>query len=922
MKQAFFGLKDFFQFLSKTKTFLESESAIKRLAWEKVNKSSTKGVWVQLIEPSDNPNASEEVFKIFLDANNQEIYQAGDDWVEIGSSEYDCLFCINSKGKPLKTYKTIEHATEAIQRICEAIRRENEALEDVNAENITLTYYHCEKGSDGFHIKECDHSKRPIFFHEYKLRILDRDEEKEQLLLERYPAKPFLIIRPNTYQLERQIDAIQKIQSEPREFQRPLLRLLESADHAYWQTPNAYSIEEKFWYILTDSERLGSDAQREFVLKALSSPDFTFCEGPPGSGKTTTICELILQLAEQGKRVLLCASTHVAVDNVIERLMDKDTPHRDKIIPLRIGKDKRAISEKVQQFLIQEFIPTERKRILMELKKKNPLTAAQEAFQKQLSADERDQTIERMILDCANLICGTTIGILQHPDIKYKEDPPPQFDVLIIDEASKTTFQEFLVPALLAKKWVLVGDPKQLSPYVEDDFTAVNLRPCLPEKFKRNSCVDAFYAGTEQISKHKAGLICSDNSEEIEFYHQQAEKCGALACTTSNTKKMLYADLVIDSADNINKCIECLPLDITYIRDENESLSPLIHYRVAAYNKLKKRERESAPIWENELAWRIARIYEQRHNNNELEKESGYSSGAQHQTRVKPKPNKTIEKRNREIKKLLPFDDTDGNIEERINNVKRIALPSILESLQDGFERNKKQKRGTALTDGFPKDALQDRHVQLTAQHRMHPDIARFPREYIYNNDALHTSDDMIKAREWSYRPGQNKVIWLDIESKPQKNNSNNKEADAILTELEEFNNWAGANHKDDGKDWVVAILSFYRGQENEIRKKLRKWTNNREGRRHFRSKNNVEIQLCTVDKFQGHEADYVLLSFVKDHKTDFLESPNRLNVAITRARYKMMIFGNAKAMEIASGVLGPLAITTHREKKIGKNDD
>ena len=45
--------------------------------------------------------------------------------------------------------------------------------------------------------------------------------------------------------------------------------------------------------------------------------------GPPGSGKTTAICELVLQLAKQGKRALLCASTHVAVDNVLERILNR-----------------------------------------------------------------------------------------------------------------------------------------------------------------------------------------------------------------------------------------------------------------------------------------------------------------------------------------------------------------------------------------------------------------------------------------------------------------------------------------------------------------------------------------------------------------------------------------------------------------------
>ncbi|WP_219587823.1 AAA domain-containing protein, partial [Vibrio parahaemolyticus] len=71
------------------------------------------------------------------------------------------------------------------------------------------------------------------------------------------------------------------------------------------------------------------------------------------------------------------------------------------------------------------------------------------------------------------------------------------------------------------------------------------------------------------------------------------------------------------------------------------------------------------------------------------------------------------------------------------------------------------------------------------------------------------------------------------------------------------------------------------------------------------------DVQVCTVDKFQGHEADLVLLSFMNSHATSFLESPNRLNVAVTRARYAQVIFGNRNAMKRASGVLAQLAEDT-----------
>ena len=85
-----------------------------------------------------------------------------------------------------------------------------------------------------------------------------------------------------------------------------------------------------------------------------------------------------------------------------------------------------------------------------------------------------------------------------------------------------------------------------------------------------------------------------------------------------------------------------------------------------------------------------------------------------------------------------------------------------------------------------------------------------------------------------------------------------------------------------------------------------------------------MTIELCTVDRFQGHEADFVLISFVNKRATSFLQSPNRLNVALTRARYQRVIIGDRRAMMdkgARDGVLWKLAENERWENAIkGKN--
>ena len=76
-------------------------------------------------------------------------------------------------------------------------------------------------------------------------------------------------------------------------------------------------------------------SQKQAIIKCLNSNSIFCLQGPPGTGKTQTITELVYQYNKMGKKVLLSSQTHIAIDNVIERL-----PKELNILPLRLVRDR------------------------------------------------------------------------------------------------------------------------------------------------------------------------------------------------------------------------------------------------------------------------------------------------------------------------------------------------------------------------------------------------------------------------------------------------------------------------------------------------------------------------------------------------------------------------------------------------------
>jgi len=742
--------------------------------------------------------------------------------------------------------------------------------------------------------------------------IIDGRESENTLILRKkggnidFPEGKILKVKANTYPLKKQREAITTLKNMPAAEHASLIKLFENREKARWDYPDNQQISDSEWEVITDTKRSGYKEQRDFVNKALNTKDFAILEGPPGSGKTTVILELICQLVKQNKRVLLCGSTHVAIDNILERLKEKSFLEKFHILPVRIGDEKR-INEDIREFQINNLI------------------------EENGSEDDLD-----LLLDAANLVCGTTIGILQHPKFKKRnncdyddngkkiknswiEPIIPEFDYLIIDESSKTTFQEFLVPALYAKKWILAGDVMQLSPFTERENIVSNLKNLTISKSlqyaifylqKLKDCVR--YGGNRFVLPASAEII-KDMYLELTSGRISDFKDKVILFVTSNELKNTDDYHILFSDFRSINFLEIAIADIILV-DENyfQDFLPYLSERHAVLRSEPWVKSEHAFIhnayqtghpfsykekWrEFKNSFEIVQSLNKYFVEKDWAEETAWRIDREHQLRLIEK-NKTKERYTKQIKELLPKSIAGEKIEEEMNSIAEMAFPSILESLVQGI-KGRKTKVESVISEGFKLDDLEKRKTTLIYQHRMHSEISKFPREQFYKDrDALkdlELPNHINDLRSWNYNRYPSRSIWVNVNGKTEKN-YNLDEVNSLMEHLKEFiqdtkNNWT------ENKERTVACLTFYRGQESRIREKLQALCKKENGISNFHYRENdvsINIKLHTVDKFQGHEADLVFLSMVQTKRVGFMDNPNRLNVAITRAKFQLVVFGN-----------------------------
>ena len=328
-------------------------------------------------------------------------------------------------------------------------------------------------------------------------RIEFRKDTPKELL-----RKGLLKKRNSTEHLDIQIEAISTL------FRRKEQKFYQSIIPSEFVEPDITPYQDITFFDENIQNAAEGNNQPIAVKKALGNQQVLLIQGPPGTGKTTVIIEIIRQLAQEGKNVLVCSQTHAAVRNIIDKL----TPLQDELSFISIENDGEEEAwgagfdmEEYKQFLsnnrkliqlLSDNEPVEKEEIRKQFtySTKNgekylsyhfyiiDYYRASKVLYKNADAiiahllDESE--ISGRLLDSyryqtQDVILGTCIGIGMNRNVRGMH-----FDTVIIDEAAKANLAESLVPMRLGERYILVGDDKQLPPYTDrqmiSDFVVDN----------------------------------------------------------------------------------------------------------------------------------------------------------------------------------------------------------------------------------------------------------------------------------------------------------------------------------------------------------------------------------------------------------------------------------------------------------------
>lgn len=358
---------------------------------------------------------------------------------------------------------------------------------------------------------------------------------------------------------KRQLNAIHKIQ-EMKELNPDLTYFLFHPEELPMNNPEAVPFLEKTYQKDANGNLIRyNDNQVKAIFNALERTPLSVIQGPPGTGKTTVITEIVFQILakEPQAKILITSQTNNAVDQVLENLI------KNKIQVARLAGITRPKNKRVAKHTIERKLEGWKQEIRKNANDHfstldNPSeeeTHLHKQWLDSVAALKEDGSVKERLLRSIRVIGGTCNHVASSKYLTYDFN----FDYVIMDESGKATLAESLVPIVMGRKLIMVGDQRQLRPMLT---TQKEVECCLRDEYNDgNHDYESFdeYFNRPSLFELVIERIPSNYKTQL----TECRRCSGL--TVELTSRSFYepmGDLPIVSADKSDKTNHNLPLSV------------------------------------------------------------------------------------------------------------------------------------------------------------------------------------------------------------------------------------------------------------------------------------------------------------------------------------------------------------------------
>lgn len=302
-------------------------------------------------------------------------------------------------------------------------------------------------------------------------------------------SKFWLVKTANSITYKRMISTMKKLRE--MEDKNDIIKIL-LGESKYLAKPNSHGKPIKFFNLDLN------ESQKNAINFAINDSPITIIHGPPGTGKTYTLIELINQLTfNDNERVLVCGPSNISVDTILERLSGTFDMNKKKSKPeqlIRIGHPARLLPGNLRHSLdiLSKSGDLDGRKILNDIEKDISTTILKtkkcknygerkalwgEVKQLRKELRQKEKKVVSELITGAKVVLSTLHGAGSYELTSLYKDESlnlgkqnPLFDTIIIDEVSQSLEPQCWIPLINHygfKRLVIAGDNMQLPPTIK-----------------------------------------------------------------------------------------------------------------------------------------------------------------------------------------------------------------------------------------------------------------------------------------------------------------------------------------------------------------------------------------------------------------------------------------------------------------------